>query len=197
MTQNPMDPYQIRAHIRIERFLYLLSKFNMTLCSVFGVFLIMSINFDSLYNSPFYQSVNQIFFKPKIYIFSLLILLFIFCVYKGIKAKKALNPLMLSEDWQRIRLEIFLFFIVYSITIYFHSHSLERFKYVYPSNTTNQTQQYESYSQQRNPNLSSMEEKFETVEDEFFYSGDIESIETEDDSNEEGLDAFNSPELTF
>ena len=104
---------------------------------------------------------------------------------------------MLSEDWQRIRLEIFLFFIVYSITIYFHSHSLESFKYVYPSNTTNQTQQYESYSQQRNPNLSSMEEKFETVEDEFFYSGDIESIETEDDSTEEGLDAFNTPELTF
>lgn len=197
MTQNPMDPYQIRAHIRIERFLYLLSKFNMTVCSVLGVFLIMSINFDSLYNSPFYQSVNQIFFKPKICIFSLLILLFAFCVYKGIKAKKALNPLMLSEDWQRIRFEIFLFFIVYSITIYFHNHLLDSFKYVLPSNTTNQTQQYESYSQQTNPNLSSKEEKFETVEDEFFYSGDIESIETEDDSNEEGLDAFNTPELTF
>ncbi len=197
MTQNPMDPYQIRAHIRIERFLYLLSKFNMAICSVLGVFLIMSINFDSLYNSPFYQSVNQIFFKPKIYIFSLLILLFSFCVYKGIKAKKALNPLMLSEDWGRIKFEIFLFFIVYSITIYFHNHLLDSFKYVLPSNTTNQTAQYESYSQQTNPNLSSKEKKFETVEDEFFYSGDIESIETEDDSNEEGLDAFNSPELTF
>ena len=68
---------------------------------------------------------------------------------------------------------------------------------MFPSNTTNQSQQYNTYAPQTKPTLPAVEEKSETIEDEFFYSGDIESIETPNETEEEGLDAFNTPELTF